>query len=255
VPLTTLDIVLLLPDDRRELACDASSLLADRMGAGAGFRLGQPYPGPGGGICEPHVSLFMLSVDTSEVRDAVAAAAEVARSVGPVYAEAVEYRPNPVHAPEVHFAPSPPWTNLQDRVLEKVAPLRNGRLRDLDPAGYSIKDTMDRLEAAGPNDLQLNQLRTYGYDEIGDRFSPHVTLAWPVSRDWPVNLDGLPAPSAFNGELSELAVYSMSPYGTCTERHDSFRLTTQARIQNEAGVDPRRMGTGRAPGVQRDGGR
>jgi hypothetical protein len=250
VPLTTLDVALLLPDDRRSLACDASALLADRMGEAAAFRLDQPYPGAGGGVCEPHVSLFMLSVDTSEVDEVVSRTQEAARSVGPVYAEAVEYRPNPFGAPEVHFAPSAAWTRLQEQVIENVEPARRGRLRAVDPAGLSIEQTMARLRSEDPSSLQLAQLETCGYDEVGDRFSPHVTLAWPV-RPETVSLAGLPAPSRFNGELNRLAVYSMSPHGTCTELHAAFHLTPRARIV-DTGTEARRLGATQRPGSQRD---
>lgn len=76
-----------------------------------------------------------------------------------------------------------------------------------------------------------HQLLKYGYDEVAedstggqDRFNPHITLAWPRDPDRQVSFDDLPRPQIFSGHLTELAVFGMSAYGTCTKNYGSFRL-------------------------------
>lgn len=227
----TVDVVLLLPDGMRERACSLSRSLAARManqGSPSHFRLGDPYPGLSGGVCEPHFSLFMLRIDDTEIGPVLDAVAAVAKSGVPVTAEADAYRHNPVGAPELHFHRSAGWAALQQAVVAAIEPLRRGRLRDVDPAGVNIEGTIARLTATRPDSAELRQLLAYGYDEIvderDDRFSPHLTLAWPVDADFRVDLDGLPAPESFNEVLCELAVFGMTPCGTCTRDYESRPL-------------------------------
>jgi hypothetical protein len=224
----TVDVVLLLPDGIRERACSLSRSLAARMaeqGSRSHFRLGDPYPGLPGGACEPHFSLFMLRIDDTEIGPVLDAVAAVATSGVPVAAEADAYRHNPFGAPELHFHRSAGWAALQQAVVAAIEPLRRGRLRDVDPAGVNIESTIGRLTDTQPHGAELRQLLAYGYDEIvderDDRFSPHVTLAWPVDADFRVGLEGLPAPESFTGVLRELAVFGMSPFGTCTRHYAS----------------------------------
>ena len=111
-----------------------------------------------------------------------------------------------------------------------VEPLRRGRLRACDPSGTSIRDL---IEDVSQDDSRKQQLLRYGYDEVADesnggydRFSPHVTLAWPRDPDSRVAPEGLPSARVFSGLLTELAVFGMSSYGTCTKNYGVFSLDT-----------------------------
>lgn len=77
--------------------------------------------------------------------------------------------------------------------------------------------------------VAVAQLARYGYDEVtddtADRFRPHVTLAWPDDPKSRVDLGGLPPASVYSTVLSEIAVYGMSPYGTCTSEFGAFPLS------------------------------
>lgn len=71
--LVTLDVVLVLPSELRASAIGLSRALAelmDRAGSGAAFRLGEPFPGHDGGVCEPHVSVFMMAVKKAPAKKA-----------------------------------------------------------------------------------------------------------------------------------------------------------------------------------------
>jgi hypothetical protein len=196
--------------------------------------------------CVPHVSLFMLAVAESEVGAVLAALEPVAAGCPPVAAEGVAYRHNPYGAPELYFARTPAWHRLQHAVIAAVEPLRRGRLRAADPSGADLAQLAGEPaetepvvggQAAGEQDrARVRQLRRYGYDEVsdadGDRFHPHVTLAWPVEgqlggrlNGWRVGWDGLPAAGEFSGVLTELGVFTMGGYGTCVRRHGGHRLS------------------------------
>ena len=228
--LFTIDIVLRLPGSLREVALSDSARLVERMrkqGHLSTFQLGYPrVADPHGGICEPHVSLFMLAVEEAEIAPVLAALNGLTATVSAVQAVAQEWRHNPQGAPELHFQPSPQWNALQQAVLGATEPLRRRRLRDTDPAGANLVDVVYRLQQEDPDGQQLRQLLCYGYDEITDdaaaRFHPHVTVAWPVDG-FPISLDGLTA-SSWSGLLTELAVYGMTPNGTCTTLFGSVSL-------------------------------
>ncbi|MGH3915641.1 MAG: hypothetical protein ACRDTC_19875 [Pseudonocardiaceae bacterium] len=135
---------------------------------------------------------------------------------------------NPHGAPELYFTKSAAWGEFQHAIINAVEPLRCGRLREMDPSGIRILDLVNNTSEKSP---QRQQLLRYGYDEIADevngghdRFHPHVTPAWPRDSNFRVPLDNLPLPPTFNGLLSELALFGMSGYGTCTKSYGIFPL-------------------------------
>lgn len=230
----TLDVVLIMPESLRRHAISCSEFLSEQIGAGGSFshfQLGKPFSDGGGEDCEPHVSLFMLSVDEGEVKEVIYAVERLAKTRPAVDAEGAEYRHNPYGALEVHFTKSAAWRALQRAVIMSVEPFRRGRLRDVDPSGTRIHDLADN---ANQDDSRRQQLLKYGYDEVADespgghdRFSPHVTLAWPHDPDFHVALNGLPSAGVFSGQLTELAVFGMSAYGTCTKNYGTFSLESR----------------------------
>lgn len=229
--LVDLDVVLTLPESLRRQAVACSDVLSAQISAAGSlshFRLGKPFPGECGEPCEPHVSLFMLAVDEAEVDDVTRVVEQLATTLPALAAEGAEYRHNPHGAPELYFTRSTAWRELQYAVINAVEPLRCGRLREVDPSGIRISDLVDRASQENP---QRQQLLRYGYDEVADeangehdRFHPHVTLAWPGDSNFRVSLDNLPPPPTFNGLLSELALFGMSGYGTCTKNYGIFSL-------------------------------
>lgn len=218
---STIDIITLLPSPTRERAVTLGADLSDRMveaGIASAFTLGSPFPGGGHdnvNVCEPHVSLFMLELATADLPDVTSAIAEVAGSQASFAATGTHVAHNPQGAAELFFEVTSEWRELQRAVVERVEPLRRGRLRPTDPAGRSLAELIRTSADAD----QVRQLRLYGYDEIhdgaADRFRPHLTLAWPKARHGAVDASGLPT-DALDHVVSEIAVAAMHPYGTCT---------------------------------------
>jgi hypothetical protein len=247
--LEVVDVVVLLPGELRESARELSDRLAARMSAHGGrshFRLGDPFATGPSGTCEPHVSLFMLAADQHDIADVVAATRRAATTIPALAAEGEEYRHNPFGAPELYFRRTAEWIELQRAVISAMEPLRRGRLRETDPSGARIQELMadPRTDPA-----RRSQLARFGYDEVTeewnpagggphDRFNPHVTLAWPVDPESKVELANLPPADDFSGLLTELAVYGMSPYGTCTRLYGTAPLDG-ARAKSVAPGSPR----------------
>ncbi|MGH3898530.1 MAG: hypothetical protein ACRDTA_09795, partial [Pseudonocardiaceae bacterium] len=208
-------------------------------GSSSYFQLGKPFPGAEVEQCEPHVSLFMLTVDEGEVDEVIHVVERLAKTRPAIDVEAAEYRHNPYGALEVHFMRSAAWRTLQRAVITAIEPLRRGRLREVDPSGTHLRDLVG---AASQDDSRRQQLLRYGYDEVADestgghdRFSPHVTLTWPRDPDFRLTLKGLPSVRMFSGLLTELAVFGMGAYGTCTKNYGTFSLDTAT--QSLAGID------------------
>jgi hypothetical protein len=230
--LEVLDVVAVLPAELHRAALALGESLAGRMaarGRPSHFRLGEPFPGGPAGPCEPHVSIFMLAADESEIDDISWTTRRVAASLPALLAEGERYQHNPVGAPELYFRKTAEWFELQRAVIAEVAPLRRDRLREKDPSGARIQDILDDPRE---DPVRRSQLVRFGYDEITeqcdggphDRFNPHVTLAWPVDPAFRIELADLPPAADFSGMLTELAVYGMSPYGTCTKLYGTAPL-------------------------------
>jgi hypothetical protein len=69
---------------------------------------------------------------------------------------------------------------------------------------------------------------TCGFDDVcdehHDRINPHATLTWPRDEAFGVGLSGLPPAGEFCGMLTDVALYGMSPNGTCTAHHGTWAL-------------------------------
>jgi hypothetical protein len=233
MPGVAIDVAMELPSALSECAITSSAAVAAQMEAAghpSGFRLGDGLAAAvNDGVCAPHVSLFKLQVDEFEIDDVVEAARCVAATTPALVVTGSHWGHNPYGAPEIYFHRTQEWADLQRSVVRAVEPLRRGRLLDRDPAGESTARTMTALRRDAAGSTRLRQLVRYGYDEIDDRFHPHVTVAWPVDNRFQVPLDGLPAPSAFDGALTGLAVFGIQIFGTCVRRYGGVELLARGR--------------------------
>lgn len=174
----------------------------------------------------------MLLVDETEIGEVLLALGPVAATQPAILATGCRWAHNPHGAPELYFRRSCQWAALQQAVVAAAEPFRRGRLRDRDPAGVRLGALVEALRRDNSDPGRLRQLLAFGYDEIagagGDRFRPHVTIAWPADSDFRVDLDGLPAPAAFDAELATLAVFALRRNGTCTRLYGSQAMSGRA---------------------------
>ncbi len=101
--------------------------------------------------------------------------------------------------------------SLQAQVVTALNPLRQGLLREKNPASVPLSKLMT---------TNVN-VQEFGWEEtIGD-FNPHVTLAWFPPDDAKEFLKKLPnlfTNHVANGySFEKLGLYVMGPYGTCTQ--------------------------------------
>ena len=143
-----------------------------------------------------------------------------------VTATASEHRYNGEGAPELFYRRADDFRRVQRGVVAVAEPLRKGRVRALDPGGKPLAAVLADPDPHDP--VRVEQLRRYGFDDISDdvhdRFNPHVTLTWPRDESFRVDMSDLPAATAFSGRLTEVALYGMSPHGTCTTDHGHWTL-------------------------------
>ncbi|WP_067722021.1 hypothetical protein [Nocardia yamanashiensis] len=222
--LLTLDVVLRLPQPMRDESSSRSrqfSHLMRRQRLDARFVLGEIVPW-GSEPAEPHISIFMLTAPREMLPLLADAVDRVAAHTPPVEALGKHYGHNPFGAPELFFHATSQWRTLQRTVVEAFEPLRQGRLRQEGPFGEPLPAMLAGTVPADPE--RLKQLRDTGFDEIGDRFRPHVTESAPTDPAYRVPFDTLPAPESITGTLTTLALYRMGPYGTCLTNYHEAEL-------------------------------
>lgn len=84
---------------------------------------------------------------------------------------------------------------------------------DRDPSGESLVDMAKSL-----NPAQVQNLKTHGYEQLGDARNPHITSAWPLSSSYRFPLSELPPPEEFVFFLSRVGAFRESPqHGACVE--------------------------------------
>jgi hypothetical protein len=88
---------------------------------------------------------------------------------------------------------------------------------------------------------EVRQLREYGFDDVSedrdDGFHPHVTLTWPRDETARVDLSVLPV-GEFSGVLTDLALYGLSPKGTCTTGYGSTLTRRRDNDHQQRGTYP-----------------
>ncbi|MFJ9371186.1 hypothetical protein ACIRRA_43225 [Nocardia sp. NPDC101769] len=224
--LLTFDIAFELPTAMRDQSIARSRQFAALMRESAirpEFVLGERVPW-GTESAEPHVSIFMLSAPRGMIPLLAHALDHVAADMAPIPAVGHHYGHNPHGAPEIYFAHSPVWQAGQDAIVTTFEPFRQGRVRPEGPFGEPLAAMLTGAVPAEPDRVQ--QLRATGYDEIGNRFNPHVTESAPNDPTHEVSLDRLPPPHLFRGTLTSLALYGMGPFGTCLTNFHRTEIRT-----------------------------
>ncbi|HEY4482601.1 MAG TPA: hypothetical protein VI953_00295 [Candidatus Paceibacterota bacterium] len=158
----------------------------------------------------PHISLYMLQLDSSgldKTREVLPQIAEETQKVEGVVTD-YKYINNYL---EVDYAISPEFAFLQEQVVAKLNPLRSG-LRDKEKARLTTSTGRER-----ENILQ------YGYRWIGDLFNPHISFARFKDNQESCLVD-LPPKETFAGKFSAIGIYEMGDHGTCAKEVGRYML-------------------------------
>jgi hypothetical protein len=167
----------------------------------------------------PHVTLYQVPVQASDLPGLRAALLDVAAKAPRLSLSATEYRSNQDEGSfEVRYAAAARLMELQDDTVAAVNPLRGDLLLERDPAGRPLSKRIDEPGLAGDN------IRRTGFDAVGDPaqgglFYPHVTINWfEPGTSVELNAADWPSLSHFTGRFVALGIFLLGPYGTCAQR-------------------------------------
>lgn len=173
-----------------------------------------------------HLSLFMANFTPDNLALAQAKLAEIARVSPALPLAASQYAHDLEQGMfEITYTNTPEATALQAAIITALAPLRSG-LREKDPVGRTL---------AGYIPTTTGELRdnfdTYGYDEIGSFFRPHITFTRFSRYDHQTDLAALPPVQTFSCTFAILALCEMGENGTCSHVVASWNLGSQPTFE------------------------
>lgn len=208
----TYDIVL-LPD---KALCDKATSLSQQLAAHypTRFILDQQTV--------PHYSIYMAELDQTGVEEAKKALEKVAAEFAPFVLQATKYEQMPDGMFEIQYELTPELIQLQEKIIERVNPLREGRLLKEYPSGATADELLTQLTGNA-----LEQLKLFGYPEIGEDYRPHMTFTRLQQAALQTKIDEmkLPSPEEFNGPFSLLGLFVMGKNGTCIQEKATFPFT------------------------------
>ena len=158
----------------------------------------------------PHASLYMVQLDMSKIDEIKKLLTNVAKNSLKVALTPKEYHQEWGYI-GVEYNREPIVNQLQMDVVHALNPIRDG-LRQKD---------IDRLpEAVG---LERENILTYGYRSVGEKFAPHITITRFIDRE-DIDLTKLPDLSTMSATFSKIGIFEMGENGTCVRKIAEFSL-------------------------------
>lgn len=156
----------------------------------------------------PHASLYMVQLDMSKIDQIKDLLSNVATNNSKITLNPKEYHQEWGYV-DVEYERKADVDKLQMDVVNALNPIRDG-LRQKD---------RDRLpEALG---LERENILTYGYRSIGEKFAPHITITRFADRK-DIDLTILPDVSTFKATFSKIGIFEMGENGTCVRKIAEF---------------------------------
>lgn len=162
------------------------------------------------GECFPHISLYMLQLQTVDLLKAEASLSAIAQACPVMYLHALRYA-SATGFVDAEYEKSPELIRLQDTVIRALNPIRDGMR----------KKDIERMRTA--HGVALENFQTYGYKYVGELFRPHLTLS-RFKNDNPRALEVLGQLSDFGGACLQLGIFEMGDNGTCVRKIKTFDL-------------------------------
>ena len=159
----------------------------------------------------PHVSLYMCQIKEHDI----AVVSEMLKSLANKYEEfklEASGFGNAERFFDIEYEKSNAITSLQNEVLDKVNPVRDG-MRE--------KDKARLITAVGLEKLNLD---TYGYRSVGELFRPHLTITRFKKLETykaPVEIG---KPQEYSGTFNRIGLFMMGDDGTAVSELASFQL-------------------------------
>ncbi len=203
LPSLTYDIVLLPNPQLAKKAIDISQQLANTYPTR--FTLDE--------TTVPHYSIYMAQLDEKEVEEAKKIIKDIASRFASFELKVTQYWQDPIEGFfEIQYERTPALIELQKNIINQINPLRHGRFLKNYPPGYTKEELVSQLTGNA-----LEQLKKYGYPEIGEDYRPHMTFTrlTPDALDTvisaPLQIEGL------SGDFPTLGIFAMGRNGTCVQ--------------------------------------
>jgi len=158
----------------------------------------------------PHASLYMVQLDMNRIDEIKKVLSVVAANSSKITLSPKDYHQEWGYI-DVEYGREVNSDKLQMDVVHALNPIRDG-LRQKD---------IDRLpEAVG---IERENILTYGYRSVGEKFAPHITITRFTDRK-DIDLVTLPDVSTFKATFSKIGIFEMGENGTCIKKIAEFNL-------------------------------
>ena len=164
--------------------------------------------------CVPHVSLYMVRLDTDGLNAARELLAKIAATTSAQNITAKRYYQSEGYT-GVEYVRSDELAKLQMTVVQAINPIRDRTY------------AKNKADAVSNPDLARENVKQYGYPNIGELFWPHITFT--RFSDQEEKALELPPLQVFNGQLIRLGLFELGKHGTCIRRIAEFPLTFRKR--------------------------
>jgi hypothetical protein len=158
----------------------------------------------------PHLSLYMANFTPENLEKVKIALANIAANNSGQSLQALRYLHDFEQGMfEVAYDKNHDIVHLQQQIIEALNPLRTG-LRVKDPVGHVLQDWLPQTSGEARTNLE-----TWGYDEIGGLFRPHITFTRFKKHNREVDVTLLPPLHELDCRFATLGIYEMGEHGTC----------------------------------------
>jgi len=193
--------IVMIPDAD---ATNEAILLSEKLGGNETYftlKEGEYYP---------HASLYMVQLDMNRIDEIKKVLSVVAANSSKITLSPKDYHQEWGYI-DVEYGREVNSDKLQMDVVHALNPIRDG-LRQKD---------IDRLpEAVG---IERENILTYGYRSVGEKFAPHITITRFTDRK-DIDLVTLPDVSTFKATFSKVGIFEMGENGTCIKKIAEFNL-------------------------------
>ena len=158
----------------------------------------------------PHVSLYMLELNTRDISKAEELLTGIATEFSSFQLEAYRYD-HTLGYIDAEYRKFIELDDLQVRVIKALSPIRDG-MRE--------KDKVRMLNAEGQ---ALKNFQDYGYQNVGELFRPHISFT-RLRETNDSAIHELGNVTSFSGTFLRLGLFEMGENGTCVRNIKTFNF-------------------------------
>lgn len=149
-----------------------------------------------------HITIYMLELPVRNLATAKKMLRDIAQEQRPLRLDAFVWRQNQSGYINVEYRKSHELVNLQQIIIEKLGPLRDGLLRKKD------KKRLREL-----NVIEQKNIEKYGFRSVGVAFKPHLTIT--KLRNYRAKAKPKTNPRLLSFTSKEIGLFYLGEYGTC----------------------------------------